>query len=415
MKVVHLSTFSSYGGAAIATYRIHKRLLERGIESAMISLYEPDKPMRNVSTVNKGFMYKLRDYIFYRADNYFFQRKLKKNALPFSFNYFKRISIKDHPLIKSADVVCLYWVGANFLTAEQIGQIQKPIVWRLSDKWVFTGGCHHSGTCIKYQQKCGNCPQLITDEENDFTRKIWKRKNRAWKDQNITVVSPSRWMENEARSSSLLQNKSVIRIPTGVDHDLFQPSDKNSARKYFNINTNKKVVLFGAVNPFKTSYKGSNFFSELVSKLQHSDIHFLVFGSEQQNRHVSLPNVSYLGVINDEKIMATAYNAADVFINPATQDTLPNTVLEAMACGIPCVAFRNSGGVEDVIKHKSNGYLANLGDADDLANGINWIISSNATGEVSTNARDTILNEFTLDKQVELLLSLYASMIPGKA
>ena len=412
MKIVHLSTYTAEGGAGIATLRIHKKLLEKGIHSDLLVYRSSDQSLQNVSEVKKGFFYRIKESIFYRLDNFLFRKKIRSGAQQFSFNRFQRVRVYDHPLIMQADIVCLYWVAANFLTPKQIEKIDKPIIWRLSDKWAFTGGCHYSGDCKKYEVHCGNCPQLITDEEKDFTWFGLQRKYEAWKEKNITVVAPSRWIAEAACKSTILKNKPVIRIGTGVDHNVFKPINKIQARGELNIPSSSKVILFGANNALDSTYKGGMFFRKLVEQLVDKDYIFLLFGSDK-NRHRDevYKNVRFLGMLSKENDLCRAYNAADIFICPSIEDNLPNTVLESMACGTPCIAFKNSGGVVDAIDDKENGYLAEFKNVDDLINGILWISEANSDGKISVKAREKILKEFTLDKQVNSLIELYQSIL----
>jgi glycosyltransferase involved in cell wall biosynthesis len=416
MKIVHLSTYTAEGGAGIATLRIHKKLLEKGIHSDLLIYRSSDRSLPHVTEIKKDFIYRIKESLFYRLDNFFFRKKIKPGAQQFSFNRFQRVSVYDHPLIKQADIVCLYWVGANFLTPQEIRKINKPIIWRLSDKWAFTGGCHYSGGCTKYEDHCGNCPQLITNEEKDFTWFGLKRKSEAWKNKNITVVAPSRWIADAAGKSTILKNKSIVRVATGVDHNVFKPGDKIQAREALNIPASSKVILFGANNALNSTYKGGIFFRKMVERLADKDYIFLLFGSDK-NRHSDdvYKNVRFLGVLREEHDLSCAYNAADIFICPSTEDNLPNTVLESMACGTPCIAFRDSGGVVDVIEHKVNGYLAEFKNVDDLINGILWICDANIDGKISIRAREKILKEFTLEKQADSFIELYQTILSAKS
>jgi len=412
MKIVHLSTFTAEGGAGVATLRIHKKLLEKGIHSDLLVYRSSDRTLQNVTEVKKGLFYRMRESIFYRLDNFLFKKKIRPGAQQFSFNRFSRVSVFDHSLIKQADIVCLYWVGANFLTPRQIGKINKPIIWRLSDKWAFTGGCHYSGDCKKYEEHCGNCPQLITNEEKDFTWFGLKRKYEEWKDKNITVVAPSTWIADAAGRSTILKNKEIVRIGTGVDHNIFKPIDKAQARAALNIPPSSKVILFGANNALESTYKGGVFFRKMVEQLADKDYIFLLFGSDKtQQKDDVYKNVRFLGVLRKENDLCRAYNTADIFICPSTEDNLPNTVLESMACGTPCIGFKNSGGVVDVITHKENGYLAEYKNTDDLVNGVLWINDANNNGSISENARQKILREFTLEQQVDSFILLYQSVL----
>jgi glycosyltransferase involved in cell wall biosynthesis len=415
MRVVHISTYSSVGGAAKAAYRIHSKLLEKGIESDMLVLKGSSDPSFRITVLRESFFYRLKDYFFLRLDNFLFRRHLRKNSLPFSFNYLPRISIRSNSLLKKADIVCLYWVGANFLTPKQIANINKPLVWRFSDKWAFTGNCHLSGDCRQYEKHCGNCPQLTISKEKDFTWYAWKGKFSAWKKKKMTIVAPSSWMESATKNSPIFQDKKIVRIPTGIDHSVFSPVNKLEAKKFWNLPNDKTIILFGANNPFQTLYKGGEFFMELLNKLPRENYFFLVFGSEKNNATEVLPdNIKFLGELESEKELALAYSSADIFICPSIEDNLPNTVLESMACGTPCIAFRDSGGVTDAIDHKRNGYLAEFKNVNDLIDGINWIIEANKSGVISENAVKKILQNFTLEKQVSSLISLYESLLTSK-
>ncbi len=412
MKVVHLSTFTAQGGAGIATLRIHKKLLEQGIDSNLIVFKPSGSTSPGVTEVKKGLLYRAREFLFYRLEKHFFRSKIRPGSQQFSFNYFRRISIKRNPLIKQADIVCLYWVGSNFLTPEQIGEIDKPIVWRLSDKWPFTGGCHYSNDCKRYEEHCGSCPQLITNEKKDFTWVQWKRKNKSWRNKNITLVAPSRWIADAAARSSLFRDRPIVRVGTGIDHTIFKPTDKKQAREALNIPVDAKVIVFGAHYALEVSNKGGIFFRQMIEQLTEKGYIFILFGSDKKN-HIDdiYKKVRFLGLLRDEKDIQQVYSAADIFICPSTEDNLPNTVLESMACGTPCIAFRDSGGVVDVIDHKENGYLAEFKNVDDLVNGIVWISEANNDGKISEKARAKILNEFTLEKQVDSLLALYKSIV----
>ncbi len=86
-----------------------------------------------------------------------------------------------------------------------------------------------------------------------------------------------------------------------------------------------------------------------------------------------------MGSLKDEYSTALVYNAADVFIAPSLADNLPYTIFEALSCGTPVVAF-NTGGIPDMVQHKSNGYLARYKDAGDIVEGIKFVLSNNIKG-----------------------------------
>src|SRR5690606_32116939 len=99
----------------------------------------------------------------------------------------------------------------------------------------------------------------------------------------------------------------------------------------------------------------------LLAALEHlteidamDDVELLIMGANNQ-LNVAIPShpITYL---SDDISLALLYSCADVFVAPSVQDNLPNTVMEALCCGVPCVAF-SIGGMPDMISHQQNGYL----------------------------------------------------------
>ena len=116
-------------------------------------------------------------------------------------------------------------------------------------------------------------------------------------------------------------------------------------------------------------------------------------------------------MINNSEVMRDLYALSDLFILPSKEDNLPNTVLEAMSCGTPVVAF-NIGGVPDMVDHLENGYLADPFDEEGLSAGINWCLDSNDTlKKLSSNARKKIVSDFEVSKQSEKYASLYNEIL----
>ena len=121
--------------------------------------------------------------------------------------------------------------------------------------------------------------------------------------------------------------------------------------------------------------------SELAQKIS-----IVIMGKQAEETAALFPfpchNMEY---VSDERRMVEIYNAVDLYVTPSLQDNLPNTIVEAMACGTPCVGF-NVGGIPQMIDHLHNGYVAEYQSAEDLANGIQWTLSDEIYGELSEAA-----------------------------
>jgi len=96
---------------------------------------------------------------------------------------------------------------------------------------------------------------------------------------------------------------------------------------------------------------------------------------------------------------------------PSLQESQSYVTLEALSCSIPVVAF-NIGGIPDMIEHQKNGYLAEPYKAQDLAYGIEWILSDERRyKELSENARRKVIEEFTIQTMASKYLEVYKKLI----
>jgi glycosyltransferase involved in cell wall biosynthesis len=178
----------------------------------------------------------------------------------------------------------------------------------------------------------------------------------------------------------------------------------------------KKIVLFGAINPTQDERKGYSYLIEALDRLarkgNNNELALAILGTSKLDKgsKLALP-VHCLGYIEDVARLVNCYSAADVFVAPSREDNFPSTVLESLACGIPVVAF-NIGGIPDLVEHMRNGYLANPFDAMDLADGIEWIMHDPSRYEgLSKRARQKVEEEFTVGIQVREYLRLYGEIL----
>ena len=95
---------------------------------------------------------------------------------------------------------------------------------------------------------------------------------------------------------------------------------------------------------------------------------------------------------------------------PSIQENLSNAIMESLSCGTPVVAF-DIGGNPDMIEHRKNGYLAEKGNARDLANGISFVLYSDDYQMLRRNAREKVLHCFDSKKVAKQYIDLYESVL----
>ncbi|MGL5062903.1 MAG: glycosyltransferase family 4 protein [Microcoleus sp.] len=408
MKVLIPTNYDTKGGAARATYRLHQGLQSIGVNSQILAAHKSS---------NDASVIELPDKFGAKFKNF----RAKLNRLPLKAYpklgqvIFSPQWVPDSLAAEVAkidpDAINLHWVCEGFMQIETLAKFNKPLVWTLHDMWAFTGGCHYSENCDRYLDSCGACPQLQSTKDADISRWIWQRKAKAWQNLNLTLVTPSRWLADCAKSSSLLQNYPVQVIANGLDAELYQPRNRPEVRCSLDLPQDKLLVLFGAMQGTGDRWKGFPLLVPALQRLSQSGwqdkIELLVFGCAKPESPIDVGfKTHYLGRLDDETL-AKVYAAADVMVVPSRYEAFGQTASEALACGTPVVAF-DVTGLKDIVDDKENGYLAVPYDTEDLARGIAWVLADPQRHQhLCRNARLKVEQNFTLDVQARAYYNLY--------
>ena len=418
LKALLVSAFDLYGGAARAAHRLHQGLRLANIDSQMLvqvkQSYAPyilgPKATSATAQITHGARVLLNQMPVKLYPNH--DRTLFSPQWLYS-----DVAKKIHKL--NPDIVNLHWTSGGYLQIESITKINKPIIWTLHDMWAFTGGCHYTQNCDRYKVSCGACPQLGSTKEHDLSRHVWQRKANAWKNHRFTLVALSHWMSDVIKCSPLLKDSHIEVIPNGLNTKIYRPFDPTIARDILGLPHGKKLLLSGSLDISSEKRKGSNLLLSALRNLQKTDwrdnLEIVVFGSSNPEKPIDLGlKVHYLGILNDDYSLALAYSAVDTFVAPSLQDNLPNTVMEALACGTPCIAF-NIGGMPDMIEHLQNGYLTIPYQVDDLTKGITWILENQERHQkLSYRARQKITQNFSQEIQASRYQALFESILHSK-
>ncbi len=411
MKPLLLSTYDIQGGAARAAYRLHQGLRTIGVDSQILTPNRTSDDPNVLGSRSKSD--KTIAFLRPGIDGFPLARYRKRTRDRYSLAWLPDQRVQQINLL-NPDIVNLHWIGSGFLRLENLKKIKQPIVWTMHDMWAFTGGCHYTDGCDRYLNQCGACPLLGSQSKNDLSHWNWKRRERLFKQINLTIVSPSQWLTNCAKQSPLLRDRRIETIPNGLDLTIYQPYAKALARSLLKLPQDKPLILFGASDATSDRRKGFHLLAEALQHLSAMEWNIspeiVIFGSSYGNLDCGFP-VHYLGVLQDDLTLALAYSAADVFVAPSIQDNLPNTVLEAIACGTPTVAFA-IGGMPDLIESGHTGYLAQPLDTADLATGIRWVLSTDRP--LGAQARQIAEQRFGLIRQADAYRDLFESLLmPG--
>ncbi len=417
MKVLLIAKHPRTGGAAIAASRLLKVLRHEGVEADMLVQEGADQTKGIYSTTGGSFKKSLNFFRFV-IERLFFLPKEKSKNIRFLFSMANTgEDLKRNALVREADIIHFHWINAGFLSLKSMNKLfslGKPVVWTFHDMWPFTGGCHYALECEEYKRSCGQCPYLKRPGKRDVSHRIWKRKKRMYAEQSFNVVGPSQWMSDCVRSSSLFQHHPVHTIHNPVDEKVFQAPGREEACNSLGLDPQKKYILFGAAT-VRNVMKGYPYFKEamdnLSSELDKDEVEIILFGKTRGGEADPFPlRTRNIAFVSSVETLVQLYSVAHLFVIPSLQDNLPNTIIESMLCGTPVVGFR-TGGIPEMIEHKANGYLADYKSSEDLAQGMRWILSSDAYGALSRETREIALKRFSRKASVEAHIKLYKSLM----
>lgn len=392
MRVLIINTSERTGGAAVAAGRLLESLKNNGIKAKMLVR---DKQTEQISVVElkhswlNVWRFLWERIVIWKANHF------KKNEL-FAVDIANTgTDITSLPEYQQADVIHLHWINQGMLSLHTLQKILlsgKPVVWTMHDMWPSTGICHYARECKNYEQECHHCPYLYGGGgKKDLANRTFRKKKQIYSLAPITFVGCSEWIAEKAKASALLSGHTVTNIPNAINTNLFRPHSKSEARTKNRLPSEGKLILFGSVK-ITDQRKGVDYLIEACKILaeKHPDckesLGVVVFGNQSQEIEKLIPfRVYALPYIQNEHELVDIYNAVDLFVIPSLEENLPNMVMEAMACGVPCVGF-NTGGIPEMIDHLHNGYVAQRKSSDDLANGIHWVLTDPEYAELSAQA-----------------------------
>ena len=405
MRVLIVNTSERTGGAAVAANRLMMALNNNGVKAKMLVR---DKESDSLTVVGLPKSPMLNWHFLWERLVIFFHCRFSRKHL-FEIDLANSGSdITKLREFQEADVIHLHWINQGMLSLSGIRKILKsgkPVVWTMHDIWPATAICHLTLNCRYFTTHCHNCRLLPgKGSSSDLSTSVWRKKEKMLEDSSIYFVTCSHWLEQEAKASALLRGQKIVSIPNPIDTHIYRSGDKQTARKNLGLPEDKRLILFVSQRVTNKN-KGMDYLIDACRQLK--DYELVILGGHAEEVVDQLPLKAHpLGYVNDERRIVEIYQAVDVFVLPSLSENLPNTIMEAMACGVPCVGFK-VGGIPEEIDHKRNGYVAEYRDSDDLARGIRWILSEADYDQLSQEAVRKVAHSYSQQSVAISYLDVY--------
>lgn len=407
MKISHVNYSDDVGGASKAAHRISEALSNDGIDSRLVVA---NKILNNKKTIQiSSKSHQLYSSIVRKAESYIAKRFLNTNESSLSIH---SSNIANSINSINSDIAHFHWINAGYLSISDVAKVKKPKVWTLHDMWPFCATEHYAQT-NNWKDGYLNCEGTFIEKK--LLQFVWNQKNKLWTEP-FEIVAPSRWMADCAKQSSLFHSWPVSVIKNPIDTEKWFAANKNLARKKLGLPLDTPLILFGSAQGTNDPRKGYKYLIEALRYLKEQKRNFelVVFGNSKPLSDKSIKDfkVYDLGKISDDRRLRSVYQSCNVFVLPSLRDNLPNTCVEAIACGIPVSAF-NSGGVEDIVINKKTGYLAKDLDSRELANGINWILTEADPQKISEDCQNHAAEHFSYPVIAKKYREIYERLLAG--
>lgn len=394
MRYVLVSDVDHGGGAAIAAARLASALVARGHD------------VHWVSARTDGLAHEWHSVPFRRTG---WRRALHGFAQhgPAALRRHLQASFVDRPLRRmlealAPDVVNIHNVhGAGWQPSVLDAVPDAALaIWTLHDMWSMTGRCAYAYDCRQYLEGCSSTcptPQEYPALDPRHIAASWaSRAARLASRPTAVAVAPSTWLAREARAG-LWRHHRVAHIPNGVPADVYFPIARATARQALGLDPHARVVAVMA-EKLEERRKGWTYLHDALGHLPEP-LHVLLIGRSGAQIRLPPPHTgTAVGRVDHPAALRTLLNAAECLVHPAPVDNLPNVVLEALACGLPTVAFA-VGGLPDMVRPGISGWLSPDLTATGLAVVLAEALASLPAPNMERDCRELATKEYGLDLQ----------------
>lgn len=350
-NLTFITLSKSQGGANIAGERIRLNLQKK---FKIQSLYSK----------NVNFLQNIKYYLARIITNSFIKKELLLNSL----NLFSKINLNH----AKGKLIFLNWIGEETVSVKDLIFNKRPIIWIAHDLWPFTATEHflENPNKKKYLQK---------DASKNFLKKIiFNKKKLLFKKKNILLITNSKWLESFSRRSSLTKNTNVKTIYNPIETNMWVRKNKNLSKKKLDLDIKKKYILVGAHGGLKNYRKGGDLLIDSLRYIRplNNEYEFLILGNNfERSEKINGFNFNFRKFTQNKEEQIYYHSASELTVSPSRGESIPQFIVETLLCKNPTVSF-NIGGMNEIIDHKKNGFLANPFNVRDLAIGIIYCIKN---------------------------------------
>lgn len=388
MTVLHISYQygrNNTGGAAVAATRLHLAMLEKGVDSHYLCMTQSE-PGPNVHIIF--------DYAKWFGWLYSFGKiKALWHYLGLPVPGFKDCVARINP-----DVIHVHWLNNGGPSLLQISKVKSEIVVNLHDSWMLT-----ANTPVPL-----NDDRFITgynrNNSSFVERRMFARKKVFFDKAKPIVIGPSQWICEQGKKSLLARHCIFFHVSNILSDEYLRSSSFCVSKKF--------TIVFGCYGGSKNRGKR---FCDLVAALElipleiKKRMEVVVFGEDRECEVKSGVVVRYVGCIENAEKLCEIYSCGDLFAFPSLSETQGLTKMEAMACGLPVVAFDRTACAEG-IEHGWSGWIAKAGDISDFAKGIMYFYGMNISGKlvgIRSEIKLKVKSKLSTDAIVDKILMIY--------
>jgi len=409
MRILQINNCDTKGGAARVGYELCKGLIERGHKALYIvpKKYSDYVFVKQIEKIPKKYN-RISQKIIHRLG---INQLSPNNSFPFSL---KKSFIQNFDIIHLHDIMGNYFNLAGLIWLSKI----KPVVWSLHNMHSFTGACLYSYDCERWLKNCGQCPQFgkfpVLGLHRDASFLVMSLKRVIYHLSKIFPVATSEWISKLAKKS-ILKRFEITVIPNGIDTKVFYPQNKKEAKAELGIPREKTTIIFFVSSKLEDKRKGLDSIIKALPLLKSKNIFLVPLLITPGTNEIEKIFKNYPSLkprhINQNDRLNLFYNAADILWHPSLADTLPLTILEAMACGTPVVASK-VGGVQEIINDGENGFFVEPNKPEQLAQMTDVYFSDDTKRKsMSEKARRTAVSNYSLDLFLDKYENFYKKVI----